>query len=177
MDLDTYDNFSWLTSASAEEHLRIAVKLFERNLNPLKTAKLLRKTITPPRAALVMEQAQLRIRARRKFDNADAMFFTGRSLEQSTSALIATYKAKRFAQATRVADICCGIGGDLISLAKRQRRQEHQDHEVGFETVGVDSDPVASCFAAANVDALGMVNTRVECRASAAGRNSPAFVG
>ena len=158
MDPSTYDNFSWLTSVSAEEHLRIALKLFEKNLNPLKTAKLLRKTISPQRAAMVMEQAQLRIRGKRKFpDAADAMFFTGRSLEQSTSALIANYKAKRFNESTRVADLCCGIGGDLISLANRNTANPN------FETVGVDSDPVASCFAAANVNSLDLTNTRVEC--------------
>ncbi len=157
MDHDTNDNFTWLTSSSAEEHLRVAVKLFEKNLNPLKIAKLLRKTIDPQLAALVMEQSQLRIRARRKFDNADSMFFTGRSLEQSTSLLIANYKAKRFSKVSRVADICCGIGGDLMSIAKR-------DSAIPiFETVGVDSDPIASRFAAANLNAVGIDNARVEC--------------
>ncbi len=157
MDFDAFDNFSWLSSPAADEHLRIATKLFEKNLNPLKTAKLLRKTITPQQAAVVMEQAQLRIRARRKFPQADSMFFTGRSLEQSTSLLIATYKAKRFAETDRVADICCGIGGDLMALANRPHSQS------ATETVGVDSDPIASCFAAANVKALEIANTRIEC--------------
>ena len=157
MNGDANDNFLWLTSESAEEHLRVATKLFEKNLNPLKTAKLLRKTISPQLAALVMEQAQLRIRARRKFDNADSMFFTGRSLEQSTSQLIATYKSKRFAQCNRVADICCGIGGDLISLARRDADNN------SIETVGFDSDPVTSNFAAANIRALSIENTTVKC--------------
>jgi len=155
MELDEHNDFAWLTSEEATEHLRIAMKLFKKNLNPLKTAKLLRKSITPQQAAMIMEQAQLRIRARRKFADADTMFFTGRSLEQSTSSLIATYKAKRFADANKVADICCGIGGDLISLAQRSDGSD-------FETVGVERDPVPACFAAANLTATGCEHARVE---------------
>ena len=154
MDRDTQDNFLWLTSNSAVEHLQIAIRLFEKNLNPLKTAKLLRKTITPQQAALVMEQAQLRIRGRRKFEQAESMFFTGKSLEQSTSTLIATYKARRFSDFPRVADICCGIGGDLISLAQRKG--------TNVETVGVERDPVPARFAATNLKALGLKDARVE---------------
>lgn len=155
MELNEHNEFAWLTSQEAAEHLKIATRLFEKKLNPLKTAKLLRKTIPPAQAAMVMEQAQLRIRARRKFEHADAMFFTGRSLEQSTSSLIATYKAKRFAKAQSVADVCCGIGGDLISLALRNDAED-------FETVGVERDPVPACFAAANLLATDCKNARIE---------------
>ena len=122
MDAEAYDNFSWLTSNSAAEYLSTAISHFEKNINPLKTAKLLRKSLPPARAAIVMEQAQLRIRARKKFELADQMFFTGRSLEQSTSQRISRYKAQRFSHCDSVIDICCGIGGDLISLANRSRK-------------------------------------------------------
>ena len=155
MNLDEQNDFVWLTSETAAEHLLIAERLFEENLNPLKTAKLLRKSITPAQAAMVMEQAQLRIRARRKFEHADKMFFTGRSLEQSTSSLIATQKTKRFANFARVADICCGIGGDLVSLAQRGEIPD-------METVGVEKDPVPACFAASNLKATGCDHARVE---------------
>lgn len=154
MDLEAYDNFSWLTTNSAEPHLKTALELFEKNINPLKTAKLLRKSLPPQRAALVMEQAQLRLRARKKFEQADRMFFTGRSLEQSTSEKVASYKAEKFANCQTVADICCGIGGDLIALARRSPEAK---------TVGVDIDQVTSCFAAANLAALGIENVRIDC--------------
>jgi len=157
MDPDTHNDFEWLTSEAAEEHLQVAIRLFLKNLNPLKTAKLLRKSISPQKAAVVMEQAQLRIRGRRKFENADAMFFTGKSLEQSTSSLIADYKAKRFAEDQRVADICCGIGGDLISLAQRGGSKPE------FETVGVEQDKVAASLAVANLKVLKLSQARVEC--------------
>ena len=152
-DIDTQNDFRWLTSVAAVEHLQTATRLFEKNLNPLKTAKLLRKTITPQQAALIMEQAQLRIRGRRKFDQADSMFFTGKSLEQSTSSLLATYKARRFVDCWRVADLCCGIGGDLISLAQRKGPNA--------ETVGVERDPVPAGFAAANLRAFKLQDARV----------------
>jgi len=154
MELNEHNEFVWLTSQEAIEHLQIATRLFEKNLNPLKTAKLLRKTITPAQSAMVMEQAQLRIRGRRKFAQADTMFFTGRSLEQSTSSLIATYKAKRFSNAENVADICCGIGGDLIALAQRNENEN-------FATVGVERDPVPAGFAAANLIATNCRNARI----------------
>jgi hypothetical protein len=156
MEVNSQKEFAWLTSEAAEEHLAVAIRLFEKNLNPLKTAKLLRKSITPERAAMVMEQAQLRIRARNKFKNADNMFFTGRSLEQSSSELLATYKAKRFRSCQNLADICCGIGGDLMALAKRAH------DNTGFATVGVVSDSVATHFAAANLKAAAALNVKVE---------------
>lgn len=155
MNHTDHNEFAWLTSEAAIEHLQTATRLFQKNLNPLKTAKLLRKSISPQRSAMVMEQAQLRIRARRKFQHADSMFFTGRSLEQSTSSLIATYKAKRFVESRKVADVCCGIGGDLISLASRNQNSD-------FETVGIERDPVPACFATANLIAAGCERAGVE---------------
>jgi hypothetical protein len=156
MDSDTHSDFQWLTSTAAEEHLQVAIRLFRKNLNPLKTAKLLRKSISPSRAAVVMEQAQLRLRGRRKFEHADSMFFTGKGLEQSSSTLIADYKVKRFAEDRRVVDICCGIGGDLISLARRSENET-------FETVGVEKDEVAAGLAAANLRALKLPHASVQC--------------
>jgi hypothetical protein len=41
-----------------------------------------------------------------------------------------------------IADLCCGIGGDLLALAERSN------------VVAVDNDPVANCFAAANLGAV-----------------------
>lgn len=156
MELDADNDFVWLTSASAAELLCTTMDLFAKNHNPLKTAKLLRKSISPSRAALVMEQAQLRIRARRKFSDADRLFFSGKSLQQSTSSRIATYKVRRFSGVKRIADICCGIGGDLISLAK------HDGENI--ETVGVEKDPVTAHFANANLAALNIKNAKVLCR-------------
>ena len=63
--------------------------------------------------------AELRLRARAKFDRAGRMFFTRSGLEQASAEVVARHRARRFDTAGPVADLCCGIGGDLIALAER----------------------------------------------------------
>lgn len=75
------------------------------------------------------------------------MFFTRRGLEQATGMRIAAYKAGRFAELSMVADICCGIGGDLIALAKRNEAESNR-----ARTFGVDSDEHTCLFAAKNIE-------------------------
>lgn len=96
-----------------------------------------RKELSAERTHLVLEQVALRTRARQKFSRAEAMFFTRVGLEQATDELVAAAKAKRFA-GTTAADLCCGIGGDLMSLAARG------------PIVGVDADPIAALLAQEN---------------------------
>lgn len=74
---------------------------------------------TSEQAAAVVTLHELRLRARKKFPAADRMFFTPIGLEQSTDAFVAAYKASRFPAGVPVADICCGVGGDLCALAAR----------------------------------------------------------
>ena len=63
------------------------------------------------------------------------MFFTRLGLEQATDAWVARYKATRFPAGQLLADLCCGIGGDLMALSERG------------PTRGVDRDPVAAICA------------------------------
>jgi hypothetical protein len=153
-------DFLWLLSPDAEKLLRLAEDDFVAQTSPLKIAKQLRKSTSPARSALVMEQAQLRIRARTKFSLADRMFFTQRGLEQSSGLEIARYKANRFENSLAVADICCGIGGDLISLALRSTQH------ATCQTLGVDSDPVTAMFAQHNL------NVHLDDASSATTRNA-----
>ncbi|MFE1801757.1 methyltransferase domain-containing protein [Streptomyces sp. NPDC059517] len=94
-------------------------------------------------------QARLRQRAVAKFGAADAaeMFFTPNGVEQSTRASVAAYRAARFqALGVRsVADLCCGIGGDAIALAR-----------AGIRVLAVDRDPLTAAVARANAEALGL---------------------
>ncbi|MFC4326699.1 methyltransferase domain-containing protein [Streptomyces andamanensis] len=103
-------------------------------------------------AALVsaaLGQARLRQRAAAKFGAADAdrMFFTPNGVEQSTRASVAAHRAARFAElgVTSLADLCCGIGGDAIALAR-----------AGIRVLAVDRDPVTAAVARANAEALGL---------------------
>ncbi|MEU9009858.1 methyltransferase domain-containing protein [Streptomyces sp. NPDC048479] len=96
-----------------------------------------------------LTQARLRQRAVAKFGAADAqrMFFTPNGVEQATRSSVATYRAGRFAAlgVRSVADLCSGIGGDAIALAR-----------AGISVLAVDRDPLTAEVARANAEALGL---------------------
>ncbi len=110
----------------------------------------LRRHHPPDLVAAAITQARLRERARVKFGTAAAsMYFTPAGLEQSTRAYVAAHRAARFARAfpaggepVRVADLCAGIGADLLALAAH-----------GLATTGVEADPLTAAVAAANATA------------------------
>lgn len=64
---------------------------------------------------------KLRRQAAKKFARAAEMLFTPLSLEQSTSEAISEHIARRFKPEWSVADLTCGLGGNLIPLAQRCR--------------------------------------------------------
>jgi len=98
MDQSLINEFRWLVDTEAAALLRLAQDDFLAHTSPLKIAKNLRSSTSHIRAALVMEQAQLRIRARQKFPLADEMFFTKRGLEQSSGMNLSHFKAKQFTE-------------------------------------------------------------------------------
>ena len=82
--------------------------------------------LAPQVAAAAVTQATLRRRARAKFGaDADLMWFTPDGVEQATRREVADHRASRFAalaaalgRLPAVADLCCGVGGDLVALAR-----------------------------------------------------------
>jgi hypothetical protein len=152
-------DYRWLTTEAAAKWLELAAAADKPTL---KMAERLRKELPAQRVHLVLEQADLRRRAVEKFSLAGQMFFTAKGLEQATDEWVAAYKAENLAVGDdgTVADLCCGIGGDLLALAGRG------------PVVGVDRDPVAALFAEANVTAsraAGRATGRVEVRAGEVG--------
>ncbi|MEU5622750.1 MULTISPECIES: class I SAM-dependent methyltransferase [Streptomyces] len=115
----------------------------------LAVATRLRRTHPAELVSAALGQARLRQRAVAKFGAEDAgrMFFTPNGVEQSTRASVAAYRAERFAAlgVTSVADLCCGIGGDAVALAR-----------AGIRVLAVDRDPATAAAARANADALGL---------------------
>ncbi len=101
------------------------------------------------RAALA--QHDLRVRARAKFARAERMYFTRDGLEQASSELVARYRAARYAGFERVADLCAGIGGDLLALAH------------GRAALAVDLDRVHLRMALENVRANGAGEVAAAC--------------
>lgn len=104
----------------------------------------LRKAGHPPGlVAAVLTQAKLRSKARGKFGEfADRMLFTEAGLEQATRLPVAARHAGRFAAARldRVADLCCGIGGDAMALAALE-----------FDVLAVEADEVTAAIASFNL--------------------------
>lgn len=149
MDRNLADDFRWLLRQSAGKLIEDTIQALDGQESVLTLTKRVRKSVSATRAALILEQAQLRIRGRGKFACADRMFFTRRGLEQSSGSDLATYKARFFSGQNFVADICCGIGGDLLALADRPRKGLGERE---FRTVGIDSDRVTSMFAARNLE-------------------------
>ncbi|WP_425841480.1 class I SAM-dependent methyltransferase [Streptomyces fractus] len=96
-----------------------------------------------------LAQARLRQRAVAKFGAEDAarMYFTPNGVEQATRTSVATYRAGAFERlgVRSVADLCCGIGGDAIALAR-----------AGIRVLAVDRDPLTCAVARANAEALGL---------------------
>ncbi|TDC23139.1 methyltransferase domain-containing protein [Streptomyces sp. 8K308] len=132
-----------------------------RDLDPadeLTAATRLRRDHPAELVSAAIGQARLRQRAAAKFGrDAERMYFTPHGVEQATRAPVAAWRAARFAElgARRLADLCCGVGGDAIALAR-----------AGIEVVAVDRDPLTCAVARANVEALGLAD-RVEVREAA----------
>jgi hypothetical protein len=112
------DDYRWLVSDAAQPWLaQVRDELDIVGLSP-RFLERLRKDLSADRAHLIVEQIELRERAREKFSLADSMYFTKKGLEQATDEVLANYKAARF-PAEPCFDYCCGIGGDLLALGRR----------------------------------------------------------
>ena len=130
----------------------------------------LRKTYAADLVAAAVTQNHLRGKATAKFgDDALRMYFTHDSLEQSTRQRVAIHRAARLAAsgAERVVDLGCGIGGDLVAMAR-----------AGLTVRGVEVDPVRAAIADANLRALGLTGEIItaDARSIELGPNEVAFI-
>lgn len=133
------DDYRWLVSELAKPYLDDAAS---SAVSLVALTKRLRTALSPERTHLVLEQVELRERARAKFSRPEKMFFTRKLLEQSTDEQIASHKASRFPSGHVIADLCCGIGGDSLALLRRGA------------CLAVDRDPVATLLVEANCRTL-----------------------
>jgi hypothetical protein len=107
----------------------------------LRLATALRREFPPELVSAALWQQELRVKAEQKFSRALEMYFTRPGLEQASAEVVARHRAARFAPFQRIADLCTGIGGDLLALAP------------GHMTLAVDRDPVHL--------EMALINTRV----------------
>ncbi|HEX8857775.1 MAG TPA: class I SAM-dependent methyltransferase [Actinomycetes bacterium] len=131
---------AWLAArgpVAAGEELAVGERLRERFAAELVVA--------------AMAQHELRGRARAKFAEPERLLFTRDGLEQSSSEPVARHRAARYAGLPLVADLCTGIGGDLIALAD------------GRAALAVDRDPVHLRMALRNARAMGATEVAGAC--------------
>jgi predicted RNA methylase len=127
-----------LLSGPGQELLaRLAAEDISRD--PLALGTRLRREYPVEVVAAAVAQHELRRAARAKFSRAGEMLFTRAGLEQASSEVVARHRAGRFAECTTVADLCCGIGGDLVTQAPR-----------GCRVLAVDRDEVHARLARHN---------------------------
>jgi hypothetical protein len=113
-----------LLSAQGQDALaRVAELRAGGSRGEMAVAAALRREFPADLAAAAMAQYELRAAAGEKFGRAAQLLLTRGGYEQSSGEVIARHRAARFRDAgllgsgSRVADLCCGIGGDLIGLA------------------------------------------------------------
>ena len=132
---------------------------------PLRLGTVLRSRYPADLVAEALAQHELRLLARAKFSRAMEMFFTRPGLEQASSEVVARHRAARYRAAGRVADLCCGIGGDLIVLAEDPRMPAEDPRVSGEDLRGpagnrhvlaVDRDPLHLRVARANAEVCGV---------------------
>jgi hypothetical protein len=114
----------------------------------LKLVEKLRRRYDAALVTAAVTQAALRHRAVAKFGpDAARMYFTPDGLEQATRTTVSTHRAGRVA-ASRIGtmvDLGCGIGGDLIVMAR-----------AGIQVTGVERDAETAAVARANLAAFGL---------------------
>ena len=119
----------------------------------LELARALRGRYPPDLVAAALTQQELRVAALAKFSRAEEMLFTRAGLEQASSEITSAHAAARYRAGGLVADLCCGIGGNLIGLG------------VGRPVLAVDLDPVSLAFARHNAGVYGVADQLAAVRA------------
>ena len=115
-------------------------------LGPLGVSALLRKAYPAAEASALAEQVELRSRARGRFGGPSPLLLSSGGLQMMTHPVVAERRARRLAElGLPVADLTCGLGGDLSAVA-------------GGRAVcaGLDRDAATVLLAAANVPAAGV---------------------
>ncbi len=140
-----------LLSAEGQAVLRLLPK---GPLDPgeaLRVGTRLRQRFPADLVAAALAQQELRVRGAAKFSKAAKMWFTRDGLEQASGEALARHRATRYSGFDVVADLCCGIGGDLCALAP------------GRAALAVDLDPVHLRMARENARVHGADEVAVAC--------------
>lgn len=151
---ETPQAFLWLFSdAGLKEFFRWLERKTEFS-DELKLTAALRKEFSSDRASALAGQILIQDKVQKKFPGVAALFATEKGIQQSTDAAIAQYKAQAALLPAdsdlSFADLCCGIGGDLLGFSAR------------FRAWGADADPLTALMAQTNCRLAGL-KTEVFC--------------
>ena len=145
----------WLVSDDGLETLNLWRQRIADYPDSFKLDAAIRKELPFDRAVAISGQLALSEKVKRKFPEFPSLLVTDKGLQQATDSLIAQYKRDSAlkelpSEDVRFADLCCGIGGDLIAFAKV------------VLSVGVDLDPTTALFAQTNCRLAG-TDAKVFC--------------
>ncbi|MBP2704819.1 methyltransferase domain-containing protein [Microbispora sp. RL4-1S] len=169
MDLEA---FRALLEPAGQRALADAADVLAGGADPVAAATALRRAHSPELTSAALTQASLRRRAEAKFGaDATVMYFTPHGVEQATRAEVAAHRAERVVRGSgpdgppTVLDVCCGIGGDALALAR-----------AGCAVDAVDLDPLTAEVARANAAVLGL-SGRIAVRTGDAAAADPSRHG
>jgi hypothetical protein len=91
-----------------------------RTIDPAELARL-RKLAPAGVVSAAVRLTLARRKAAGKFERGDRMWVEPVGVEQATAEPVARYKAMRFQACPIVVDLCAGIGGDTLAMARRSR--------------------------------------------------------
>ncbi len=138
------DNFSAILTPEGQTALSAASALNPTEKDFLSHFQSLSKLFPSELARSVLSIAILRLEARKKFPQADQLYFTREALEQATSWEVATYRAKRYASFDTILDLACSAGSDSIAMAELAH------------VIAMDIDPLRIAMAKANAAAINV---------------------
>jgi hypothetical protein len=144
------DQLETLLTPYGQNLLRQATAMRSAGHSDLRAGELLRRDHHAGLVAAALTLVDLRERALAKFDRADEMMFTRSGLEQASSRNVAAHRVRRFSGLAAIADLCTGIGGDLIFLAGAGHRGNAR------HVTAVDRDRIHSRIAVHNAGVYGV---------------------
>jgi hypothetical protein len=148
----------WLTSDTGRAAVASATQRLDDGADELAVASELRTVSAhAERRAAVLDAASTRRRARQRWPNADQLLFTREGLEQASDPAVAAHRAARLLAelghrsmtTDAVVDLCAGIGGDAIALARAAT-------DPGIRVLAIDTDAARLTLLAHNAEVTGV---------------------